>query len=233
MPFKAIFPNVYEFNSGPVNLWLVEDKDGLILIDTHYRGKETELLAAVAELGKKPGDIHNILLTHCHPDHVGGLAALKPLTSAQAWMHKADAEVVRGRATNVVANVSPGLVNRIMFNMFIKNTSGAVDPTSIEHEVTDGEVLPFGGGMRAIHIPGHSAGHTAYFYPGSGGVIFAGDACSNMFGLDYSIVYEDIELARRSLDKLARLDFQGICFSHGKVLKGKDVEKFKNKWTIH
>ena len=232
MPWKQIAPDAYELSLGPVSIWLVESPTGLTLIDTCYPGKENEILAALKQLGKQPAEIRNILLTHCHPDHVGGLAALKPLTSAQAWMHKADAEVVRGRATNVVANVSPGLVNRIMFNMFIKNTSGAVDPTSIEHEVTDGEVLPFGGGMRAIHIPGHSAGHTAYFYPGSGGVIFAGDACSNMFGLDYSIVYEDIELARRSLDKLARLDFQGICFSHGKVLKGKDVEKFKKKWTI-
>jgi glyoxylase-like metal-dependent hydrolase (beta-lactamase superfamily II) len=232
VPFKAIIPQVYEFSSGPVNIWLIEDKEGLTLIDTHYRGKESEILAAVEQLGKKPADIHNILLTHCHPDHVGSLAAVKQITAAQAWMHKDDAKVLCGQASNVIAKVSPGLVNAVLFNLFIKNTPGEVAQTSIEHETADGQVLPCADGIRAMHIPGHSAGHTAYFYPGSGGVIFAGDACANMFGLDYSIVYEDIQLARQSLAKLAKLEFQAICFSQGKALKGKDVAKFKQKWTL-
>jgi glyoxylase-like metal-dependent hydrolase (beta-lactamase superfamily II) len=232
MPFKQIFPNVYEMNSGPVNLWLVEDPQGLTLIDTNYLGKETEILAAVEQLGKKPADIHHILLTHCHPDHVGSLAALKQITSAQAWMHAADAQVLRGQGRNEKPVVSPGLINTLLFNIFIKNTSGEVVQTTIEHEVADGDVLPVGGGIGVVHIPGHSAGHTAYLYPGSGGVLFVGDACANMFGLDYSIVYDDIAAGRQSLGKLAKLDVQAICFSHGKLLKGKDVAKFKKKWAL-
>ena len=228
MPFVSIFPNVYQLSSGPVNLWLVEAPDGLTLIDTHYKGKEQEILEAVRGLGKDPARIHNILLTHCHPDHAGSLAALKQFTGAQAWMHAIDAEVVRGHGINEKAPVSPGLINRLLFNLFIKNTSGELASAEVEHEISDGQVLPFGGGIQAVHTPGHTSGHMAFFVPGDGGILLIGDACSNMAGLDYSIVYNDIQQARRSLAKLARMDFRAVAFSHGSTLK--DTAKFKKKW---
>jgi len=232
MSFKQIVPHVYELSSGPVNLWLVEEEQGLTLIDTNYRAKENEILGAIRQLGKRSEDIRNILLTHCHPDHVGSLAALKQASGAAAWMHPADAEVARGRGQNVLPpRPSPGLLNAILFRLVIAGTPSGVSPAEIEHEVEDGQVLPFGAGITAVHTPGHSEGHTAYLYPGGGGVLFIGDACANMAGLDYSIIYADIDEARRSLRKLAAFDVQAICFSHGRPLLGKAVEKFKRKWT--
>ena len=235
MPFVPIFPQVYQLSSGPVNLWLVEGRDeggpdSLTLVDTHYQGKENEILDAVRALGKDPAKIRNILLTHCHPDHVGSLAALKKATGAQAWMHAIDARVVRGQASNDKAPVSPGLVNQILFNLFIKKTSGEVTPTTIEHEVGDGDVIPAGGGIRAVFTPGHSSGHLAFYLARDGGILLIGDACSNMMGLDYSIVYNDIAEARRSLAKLAAMDCKAVAFSHGSVLKDGSVGKFKKKW---
>ena len=40
--------------------------------------------------------------------------------------------------------------------------------------MSDGEVLPFAGGIRAVHAPGHCAGQLAFFWPRHGGVLLRG-----------------------------------------------------------
>lgn len=227
MAWKKIAADTYELGLGPVNIWLVEGPAGLTLIDTCYPGKEKVILAALTQLGKPAADIHDILLTHCHPDHAGSLAALKA-AGASAWAHTLDAQVVTGKRGLRLGQKSPGLVNTILYSIVIRSTPAAYPPAAVEHEIA-GDALLSAGGIRAIHTPGHSAGHLAYLTPG--GALLIGDACSNMFGLDYSIIYEDIAEGRRSLAKLARENPAAIGFSHGRVLRGEAVRKFKVKWS--
>ena len=230
MPPTAFFPGVYALALGPVNVFFVEDGPHLTLIDTGYEHSEERILEAAQSLGKRPTDITNIVVTHCHPDHAGSLAALKEQTQAVTWMHRADAEVVRGNSPMGGAIPSPGLLNQILYRIFIKSAPPHVPKAAIDHEIGDGDVLPLGGGLRAVHTPGHSAGHLAFVLQREGGLLFAADACSNLPMLGYSIVYEDLAEGRRSLAKLAALDVSGICFGHGRPLKGTGVQRFKRKW---
>lgn len=229
MAVKLIFPHVYALALGPVNVFFIEDGADLVLIDTGYKNSETTILQAAQELGRKPTNIRHIVLTHCHPDHAGSLAALLPLTQAQTWMHRLDADVVRGRTPMVRSMPSPGLLNRLLWRIFIKNVPGSVPQAEITHEIKDGDVLP--GGLKAIHAPGHSAGHTVFLLPRDGGLLFAADACSNMPFLAYSIVYDDLREGKHSLAKLALLDFEAVCFGHGGVLSGAAAKKFNKKWV--
>jgi glyoxylase-like metal-dependent hydrolase (beta-lactamase superfamily II) len=229
MPFVSIFPNVYTLGLGPVNLFLIQDEGGLTLIDTGYENSETTIVAALQQLGHPPTDVKNIIVTHCHPDHAGSLAAMKQLTQAPAWMHPADAEIVGGGTSPARPQVSPGLLNRFLYQIFIKNSSGRVPAATVEKALQDDQVLPFAGGLRAIHAPGHSTGQMALLYPQGGGLLFVADACGHIAGLDYSLVYNDVDEGRRSLRKLAQLNFTAVCFSHGKLLK--DAAKFKAKWA--
>ncbi len=50
-------------------------------------------------------------------------------------------------------------------------------------------------------------------------VLFVGDAAANMMGLGLSLGYEDLELGKRSLARLATLDFEVACFGHGAPIK--------------
>jgi len=233
MPFKPVAAHIYELGLGLVNVWLIEDETELTLIDTGYAGQEQTIVAALAQMGRKPSDIRHILLTHCHSDHVGGLAVLKQISQAQVWMHPADAEVVRGDRAGRPIHTSPGLLNAILFRLFIHSSSGPLPHSAIEHEVQDGAVLPMGGGIRVLHTPGHTLGHSAFLLPqqGGGGVMILGDACSNVLDLGYSIVYEDIQTGRASLSKLAKTECQAVCFSHGKALKHGAVRSFQQKWA--
>src|SRR6266571_305518 len=58
---------------GFVNTWLVQEEDGLTVIDTMMSGGSKRILTAAQKLGQP---IRRIALTHSHLDHVGSLEAL-------------------------------------------------------------------------------------------------------------------------------------------------------------
>lgn len=93
MPAKMVVPGVYYVSLGPVNAFLI-DHDGLTLVDTGIPGSAGKILDAVREIGKKPEDIRQVLLTHVHADHTGSLAPLKRELGVPAYMHPLDAELL-------------------------------------------------------------------------------------------------------------------------------------------
>jgi glyoxylase-like metal-dependent hydrolase (beta-lactamase superfamily II) len=227
---KQLLPGLYAIGLGTVNTFLIDDGGALTLIDTGMSGSEKPILAAIGEIGRAPRDVRNILVTHCHPDHAGGLAALKEATGAEAWMHPADAALVRVGSASRPAKVAPGLLNSILYRMFIGSAPGTVAPVSVEHEVVDGDEIPLAGGLRAIHAPGHCAGQVAMLWPRHGGVLFAADTCSNMVGLAYSVIYEDFELGKRSLRRRGEEAFANAVFGHGRPIIGGASERWRRKW---
>lgn len=52
-----------------------------------------------------------------------------------------------------------------------------------------------------------------------------------MLGLGYSVGYEDLEEGRRSLAKIAALDFEMACFGHGKAITQGASGQFRRKWA--
>jgi glyoxylase-like metal-dependent hydrolase (beta-lactamase superfamily II) len=62
-------------------------------------------------------------------------------------------------------------------------------------------------------------------------VLFAGDACANMFGLGPSIMYEDAAEGLRSLARLAGLEFEAVCFGHGRAITRDAARRFRARWA--
>ena len=229
MSVKEIVPGLVAIPLGVVNAFLI-DSDGLTLVDTGVPGSTGKILEAVQAIGRQPADIKRILVTHWHPDHAGSLAALKQRTGALATMHPLDAARVRRGGGALELNPAPGLINQILFRVFIGTGESTYDPAEIEHEVQDGDVLPLAGGLRAIHLPGHCAGQLAFLWEQHGGVLFAADTASNMVRLGYSLGYQDFEEGKRSLARLAALDFEIACFGHGRAITRAASTRFRRKW---
>jgi glyoxylase-like metal-dependent hydrolase (beta-lactamase superfamily II) len=234
MTVKQIAPGVHAIPLGGVNAFLLEAEDGLVLIDTGMPGSAAKILKVVGELGKQPSDIRHILVTHCHPDHTGSLVELKQATSAPAYMHAADAALLQAGQVMRPFQAGPGLLNGIIYRLLpllLKST--AVTPIPIESELQDGEELPWAGGLRVIHAPGHTAGQLAFLWPRDGGVLFAADTANTVLGLGWHFVYEDLAEAKRSLIKLGNLDFEVACFGHGGALIGGAAQRFRQKWAVY
>ncbi len=232
MGVKQILPGLYQISTTGVNIFLI-DSGELILIDVGPPNNTKAIQQAVQAIGRQITDIRHILVTHCHRDHAGSLAAVKKITGAPAYMHPIDAAAVRmGKTRFDNAKPPPNPFAKIIFhtvNARIAHGSG-IEPAAVEYEVQDGDVIPIAGGIRAIHVPGHSGGQLAFLWEKNGGVLFAAEAAFNTFGLVPAYVYEDFDEELRSLEKIAALDFDTACFCHGKTIVHGASAKFKQKW---
>jgi len=73
------------FALNHVNLWLLQDREGWAIVDTGYGIPEAQehWNSVLQDLGQP---ITQILVTHCHPDHVGLAAWLQECTGAPVTM---------------------------------------------------------------------------------------------------------------------------------------------------
>jgi glyoxylase-like metal-dependent hydrolase (beta-lactamase superfamily II) len=228
MEAKQVKPGLWEVKISFVNAFLLDAGEGLTLIDTGIPGSAPKILEALRSIGREPAEIRQILVTHCHSDHSGSLAEVKRLTGAPAAMHAVDAALVRNGKSIRPLSPAPGLFNAFVCRFLLPGAPSEIEPAEIEHEVHDGETLA--GGLRAIHVPGHCAGQLAFLWPEHGGVLIAADSAANVFWLRLHPMYEDLAEGRRSLAKLAALDFEVACFGHGKVIPSGASKKFGGKW---
>ena len=222
---KQVVPGVFRISTPGVNAFLLAGDD-VVLIDAQLPRRLPKLLAAVRAAGRRPEDVRHIVITHYHLDHVGGLADAAEATGATVHVHPGDADVVRqGRE----APIRPIGIGRVVLPAFYALRSKRFRPAPIDHEIADGDVIGETG-LRAIHTSGHTLGHVSYLWPEQGGVLFVGDALANNLGrLDFGYSCEDMDAAKRSLRKLAELDFETAVFGHGLSIKRNAATKFRRK----
>jgi glyoxylase-like metal-dependent hydrolase (beta-lactamase superfamily II) len=222
--------HVFRVTSGDMHVFLIVLPDGITLIDAGFPGTMPLIDEALKELGRRREDIHDILVTHSHPDHAGGLAEIKRATGAKAWMHPADAQMVREGKAFRSYKPAPGLRNWWFVRRVVDKSPHQYEPAEVENEVQPGDIIPIAGGIKAIGTPGHSAGQLAFLWPEDGGVLFPGDAANNTRGLQTAPLFEDRALGLDSLRQLAYEEFDVACFAHGEPIVGGASARFMDRW---
>ena len=218
---EEIVPGVYGVNLGFVNAFFIAD-DVVTLVDTGIKARAAQIASALKDVGRE--DVANIALTHHHPDHRGGLGLLRK-EGVKVFVHPIDAQIVRGDRKppgprgNPLRRAAFGVLGPILMR-------GQTSPVDVE--LTEGDVIPDSGGLRAVHTPGHTMGHVSFLHPDKR-VLFVGDAARNMRRLANtpSAFAEDMPEARRTIAKIAGLDFDTAVFGHGGVLRGKANAEFR------
>jgi Metallo-beta-lactamase superfamily len=143
-----------------VNCYLVYLADRLVLIDggcgAVFGPSLGRLAGNLAALGVKPADIDTVLVTHLHPDHVGGLVdaggqAVFP--NAELVVHAVESAYWSDPA---VLAAAPEGQEKQAVRLSLATIAAYRDRT---RSVTGGEVL---GGVTAVPAPGHTPGHTGW-----------------------------------------------------------------------
>ncbi len=230
MALEEIFPFIYGVRILYVNAFLLAEDEGITLIDSGLANRKETFLRALSEIRRSPKELTHIALTHHHTDHTGNLAALVEASGAEVWVHPLDAPIVRGEKPVPGANPK-SIVSKMLWPLVGRlSVYNRLAPARVDHEVADGQELSIAGGMKAVHTPGHTAGHMCYLLERHGGILFVGDAAGNVFGRlgpPLAMSTEDMAEAKRSMAKLAELEFDVACFGHGRVLKGKANVAFR------
>lgn len=214
MDVVELSPRLYflRFPVGHVYLW--RDPDGLTLIDAGVPGSAPEIAAALRGLGHDTKEVRRLVLTHCHIDHTGAAPEIADWGDVEVMAHRLDAPIIRG----VAAAPFPQLTDweRPIFEKV--NGGGPLTapvPVRVDRELSDGDVLDFGDGARAVHVPGHTPGSVAVHLP-EHRVLFTGDTVAHFEGQVILGVFNvDPAQAAESLRAMSELDIEIACFGHG------------------
>src|SRR5574341_579263 len=165
-----------------VNMFLIEDQDGLTLIDTSVASSVKGVLQDIGRLGRQPTDLKRVLITHAHPDHIGGLPELKRITGAEVIASELERPVIEGKIDRPGA---PALV-RLVAKLMMK-------PAPVDRGVQDCELVETFGGMQALLTPGHAPGHLCFWQPEKK-VLVAGDVMFNLVSLTLPPTFLSVDM---------------------------------------
>ena len=154
MSFKPVSPSIQSLNLGICNCFLLRGSFGYALVDTGLEKHGDAILKALAKQGILPTQIKLLLLTHAHPDHAGSAAQLKKATGATVVAHQLDAEIIESGVHQRPMTPAPGLLNRILFELFVKDLT-PVPITKVDRLVATFDGLQPGTYAFATMHDGH------------------------------------------------------------------------------
>ncbi len=201
---------VQPISLGFYNIYLIKSDVGYILVDTGMPDSEKKLDEALSYAGVDPKDIHLIILTHAHLDHVGQVVYAKQITNAKILCHKDVAEnLKKGKSEPAIARNSFAS----FLNFISGNTFKPIQPDIIMDQELD--LKNFGVKGKIIHTPGHSQGSVSIIL--DKGETLVGDMIrdENDGKIGIGMFYEDKQVLKESLKKVARYNSERIYLSHG------------------
>lgn len=166
----------------------VVGRTGLTVIEpaSPWPDEQGRLVEALEADGAR---VERILLTHHHPDHVGGAVALR------------DALAASGHAAPIVAHAT--------------TRDLLADSVLVDEVIEDGDTLRCGGvDLRVLHTPGHAPGHVVLHDPASG-VVVAGDMVAGVGTILIDPVDGDLGQYLDSLERMRGLGAGQLLPAHG------------------
>lgn len=192
--FERTFPSA--------NMVLIKDEKPT-LFDSGFGSDIEETKMLIANAGVEPENLHLIVNTHYHTDHVGGNHYFQKHYNTEIAAQRWDAKLINSKDCEIG---SAQYLNQ------------PLEPYKINRMLEDGDEINTGEKtFRVIHTPGHTLGHLS-FYNEDEEVLIVGDLFHrddvgwiNIFREGVSGIYRSIE----SLERLHQLSLKEAYSGHG------------------
>ncbi|WP_299548232.1 MBL fold metallo-hydrolase [uncultured Tateyamaria sp.] len=180
LPSAAFSPWPKEASTHPLYVgayaWLIEAGNRRMLVDTGsgntLRGKHPNtgyLPMALARAGVTPDQVTDIIITHMHADHIGGLMHGEVAAYPNAMLHLCELEwrywaaperpQLVAPAQRPLANLIAGLMDRMAYRIAVHRSNGDI-----------------GSGVWLEDAPGHTPGHQiVHIASGTQSLLLLGD----------------------------------------------------------
>ena len=205
---------------------LIWDDDNVILVDAGLPGGLPDIKEEMNKTGVSFDKLDKIIITHQDMDHIGGLPDIlresdheikvlaheedKPYIQGEKRLNKITPE--RREQLEKQLKSMPEEQRNAMQKLFQNPPTAKVDET-LKDEVE----LPYCGGIRIIHTPGHTPGHIVLYLKQSK-ILIAGDLLNI---IDGELVgpnpqhTPNMDSALKSLQKLTQYDIEKVITYHG------------------
>lgn len=206
---------------------LILNGDSLVLIDTGFPGLANQIYEQIEKEDLSFNKLDTIIFTHQDIDHVGSVYDIleKVEGNIKTFSHEAEKAYITGEKTPIkLAKFQRNLANlpeqmKVVCNMlkagFEKNR------VAINETLTDGQELPYCGGITVIHTPGHTPGHIC-LYVKQYKLLIAGDTLCISEGKlckQNEKSNDDSELNMKSIEKLMGYDIETVICYHGGIYR--------------
>jgi glyoxylase-like metal-dependent hydrolase (beta-lactamase superfamily II) len=150
MRIKELGTNLIQVTKWPVvfpmNCYLVQEEDGLTLVDSTMSSPADDVAALVKRLGKP---LRRVALTHAHGDHVGGVAGVRQsFPDVEVSISERDAPILAGDKS--LLPTEPQTQVKGFFEKVDWKPDRLLKP---------GDRV---GSLEVVASPGHTPGHIAF-----------------------------------------------------------------------
>ncbi len=198
------------------NVWILHDGDEAVLIDAGF-GDDSSVGERLAYLERELGElrVHTIAITHHHSDHSSGGRRLSERLGAEIAMNPLDEVLL-----HTPQEGNEDLPDDRELSERARLWRQEALATEVHRPLADGESFSVGGlTVRAVHTPGHTAGHTCYLVEETG-VLFTGDT---ILGVGTSAISPppagDMGQYLESLERIGSLGASLLAPGHGPVVR--------------
>ena len=202
------------------NAYLVDSEEGLLLVDGGMSADVPRIVNQIESLGRAMTEVEGIVVTHAHGDHTGGVAELVRRSDAEVMAHRDEVPYIEREKDLPARSLVQGAIRWLDARI-----SGQGERVAVTKPLDDSDRLPFLGGLRVIHTPGHTPGSISLYQEERcvlfcGDLLFNGDLFTGRGGLRQSPRFfsADPDQAERSLHALGSLDVRVLCVGHGEPL---------------